>query len=126
MSGTVIRLAAAAAALGFACGCAQTSAPAAAAGESHSSILVGSSPAAGSTVSAPVNELVLNFDPPARLMEITVTGPDGVMPTMITPVGEVRRYSVPLSGLGPGDHRVDWRASSGGAMHSGSFGFRVQ
>jgi len=119
-------LAAAAALIGILGGCAQPPSPAAPASSSQDSILVGSSPAAGSTVEGPINELVLNFDPPARLMEVTVTGPDGTMPTMITPVGEVARYSVPLPGLGPGSYRVDWRASAAGSAHQGSFGFRVQ
>ncbi len=115
-----------AALIGLLGGCGQPPAPASPANAAQSSILVGSTPAAGSTVDAPVNELVLNFDPPARLMEVTVTGPEGVMPTMITPVGEVPRYSIPLSGLGPGSYRVDWRASAAGSAHQGSFGFRVQ
>jgi len=107
-------------------GCTQPSGHASSANSAPSSILVGSIPAAGSTVEAPVNELVLNFDPPVRLMEVIVTGPDGAMPTMITAVGEVPRYSVPLSGLGPGSYRVDWRANAGGNAHQGTFGFRVQ
>jgi len=119
-------LAAVAALIGMGASCAQPPAPAAPASASQSSILVSSTPAAGSTVEAPVNELVLNFEPPARLMEVTVTGPDGTMPTMITPIGEVARYSVPLPGLGPGSYRVDWRASAAGSAHQGSFGFRVQ
>jgi len=115
------------AAAGLIAGCVEPSPPAPASShESHGSILVGSSPAAGSTVQGPINELVLNFDPPARLMEVTVTGPEGTMPTMITPVGEVSRYAVPLPGLGPGSYRVDWRASAGGEPHQGSFGFQVQ
>lgn len=113
--------------LGLLAACAQGDSPAQSpATTSESSILVSSSPAAGSTVSAPVNELVLNFDPPARLGEVTVTGPEGVMPTMITAVGEVPRYSVPLSGLGPGDYMVRWSATAGGQSHEGSFRFSVK
>lgn len=120
-------LAAASILLGLLAGCAQGEGPAqSSATTSESSILVSSIPAAGSTVSAPVNELVLNFDPPARLGEVTVTGPDGVMPTMITAVGEVPRYSVPLSGLGPGDYTVSWSATVNAQAHEGSFGFRVR
>lgn len=88
--------------------------------------LSSTTPAAGSTVAAPVNELNFIFDPPARLEEVTVAGPDGVMPTMITSVGEVPRYSIPLSGLGPGDYTVSWSATVNGQAHEGSFGFRVQ
>ena len=45
-----------------------------------SSILAWSKPDAGSTVAASVNELVLHFSPPARLGEVTITGPEGAMP----------------------------------------------
>ena len=89
-------------------------------------ILTWSRPAAGSTVSAPVNELVFHFSPPARLGEVTVTGPEGAMPMMVTAVGEVEHYSLPLSGLGPGRYTVDWRATLRGVDHRGSFGFEVR
>lgn len=110
------------------CGCAQSASYSARspAATAENSILARSSPAAGSTVSAPVNELVLNFNPPARLGEVTVTGPDGVMPTMVTSVGEVQRYSVPLSGLGWGDYVVRWSATVGEQPHEGSFSFSVR
>lgn len=91
-----------------------------------SSILAWSRPAAGSTVSAPVNELVLHFSPPARLGEVTVTGPEGAMPMMVTAVGEVEHYSLPLSGLGPGRYAVDWRAQAGGTEKQGRFAFAVR
>ena len=89
-------------------------------------ILASSKPAAGSTVSAPVDELVLHFSPPARLLEVTVAGPDGTMPMMVTAVGEVEHYSLPLAGLGPGRYDVAWRASRGNVEHSGSFEFAVK
>lgn len=120
-------LAAAAALFGLLAGCAQSPEAASSPSSSaESAILVSSNPAAGSTVAAPVNELVLNFDPPARLGEVTVTGPDGMMPMMITSVGEVPRYSVPVHGLGPGDYTVRWTATAGGQPHEGSFGFTVR
>lgn len=90
------------------------------------SILAWSSPAAGSTVSGPVNQLMLHFSPPARLMEVTVTGPEGMMPMMVTAVGEVEHYSLPLSGLGPGSYTADWRASVRGQQHQGRFSFTVR
>ena len=90
------------------------------------SILAWSRPAAGSTVSAPVNELVFHFTPPARLGEVTVTGPDGAMPMMVTAVGEVEHYSLPLSADTPGAYTVAWRASVQGREHQGSFGFTVR
>lgn len=90
------------------------------------SILAWSRPAAGSTVSAPVNELVFHFSPPARLGEVTVTGPQGAMPMMVTAVGEVEHYSLPLSALRPGRYTVEWKASARGVDYTGSFGFGVR
>lgn len=108
--------------------CAQAPAamPPPAASATSQSILAWSTPAAGSTVSGPVNELVLHFSPPARLGEVTVTGPDGAMPMMVTAVGEVEHYSLPLPGLGPGRYAVEWRALAAGAEQQGSFGFTVR
>jgi methionine-rich copper-binding protein CopC len=88
------------------------------------SILVRSVPAAGSTLSGPVNQLDLDFSPPARLHELTVTGPDGTMPTMITPAAEQAHYSVPLSGLERGKYSVNWRATVAQQEHKGRFSFR--
>ena len=48
------------------------------------------------------------------------------MPMMVTAVGEVEHYSLPLSGVGAGRYSVDWRASVQGVDHSGSFGFEVR
>lgn len=90
------------------------------------SILAWSTPAAGATVSTPVNELVFHFTPPARLGEVTVTGPDGAMPMMITAVGEVEHYSLPMSADTPGDYMVDWRATAKGREFRGSFGFAIR
>lgn len=90
------------------------------------SILAWTKPAAGSTVSAPVNELVFHFSPPARLGEVTVTGPEGAMPMMVTAVGGVEHYSLPLSGLGPGRYTVEWKATARGVDYNGSFGFEVR
>ena len=69
---------------------------------------------------------MLHFNPPARLDEVTVTGPGGTMPMMITPVGEVQHYALPLSGLGPGAYTAAWRATAQGREHRGSFGFTVR
>lgn len=90
------------------------------------SILQSSDPPPGSTVARPVNALVLRFNPAARLDEVMVTGPDGVMPMMITAAGEQARYSVPLPGLGTGSYTVAWRATAGARAHSGSFAFTVK
>lgn len=91
-----------------------------------SSILAWSRPAAGSTVAVGVDQLVLHFSPPARLGEVTVTGPEGAMPMMVTAAGEVGHYSLPLSELGPGSYTVQWRATARGVDHRGSFGFKVR
>jgi methionine-rich copper-binding protein CopC len=117
--------------LGAACAANSGDAPAQAVNASTeqpatATILAASKPGAGATVRAPVDELVLHFSPPARLLEVTVAGPDGTMPMMITAVGEVEHYSLPLSGLGPGRYTVAWRGSRGPVEHRGSFGFSVE
>lgn len=116
--------------LGLLAACAQQPPAGGAAGPAQaapsSSILAWSRPAAGSTVSAPVNELVLHFSPPARLGEVTVTGPQGTMPMMVTAVGEVEHYSLPLSADTPGAYSVAWRATRQGSDYQGSFGFTVR
>jgi hypothetical protein len=89
------------------------------------SILAWSMPAAGAKVSAPVSELVLHFSPPARLSEVTVTGPRGAMPTRVAAVGEVEHYSLPLSELGVGAVTIDWKATASGVDYRGSFGFEI-
>ncbi len=117
------------AAIALSTGCAQTGAAdptGTAETKAGQSILVSSTPAAGSTVSGPVNELMLHFSPPATLAEVTVTGPEGMMPMMPSPVGEVEHYSLPLSGLGSGTYTVDWRARAAGQEHRGRFSFTVR
>jgi methionine-rich copper-binding protein CopC len=111
-----------------ACAQAQTApaAPVAPAAQQQS-ILEHSSPAAGSTVSGPVDKLELWFNPPARLLEVKVSSSDKLaMPIMVHAVGEVGYYSLPLSGLGPGPYTVDWKASAAGQSHAGSFSFTVK
>lgn len=111
-------------------GCAQPAQPAAsqpvATPGTTGSILTSSSPAAGSTVGGPVNGLVLHFSPPARLSEVTVTGPDGAMPMMVTAVGESASYTLPVSDLGPGGYRVTWEAAAQGRTYQGWFSFVVR
>ena len=74
----------------------------------------------------PVNQLQLHFARPARLLEVTVDGPDGLSPMMITAAGETHDYTIPLPGLGAGAYRVNWRASAAGAPYSGVIGFTVR
>jgi methionine-rich copper-binding protein CopC len=90
------------------------------------SILASSNPAAGSTVDSSVDTLELHFNPAARLDEIAVSGPGGTMPMMVHSVGEVAHYSLPLSGVTPGAHTVNWRATAQGTEHRGSFSFTVR
>ena len=104
----------------------QSAAQSSAAQPAQGSPLASSSPTAGSTAAAPVNALKLHFNPPARLDEVTVRGPDGLMPMMVTAVGEVANYSLPLAGLGPGAYIVNWKAWSGGREYQGSFSFTVK
>lgn len=101
-------------------------AKAAAQNTADGSILAWTRPAAGLTVSAPVNELVFHFSRPARLGEVTVIGPEGAMPMMVAAVGEVEHYSLPLSGLGPGRYTVVWKATARGVDYNGSFAFEVR
>ena len=94
--------------------------------DSSAAILASSRPAAGSTVSAPVDELVLHFVRPARLDEVTLSGPQGTMPMMLSPAGEVQDYSLPVSALDRGAYSVSWRATAAGQEYRGSFGFTVR
>ena len=116
-----------AASLLCALGCSrQPVSPAAAAVPAQNSILSGSNPAGGSTVQGPVDNLELHFKLPARLDEVTLRGPDGVMPTMVHAVGEVPDYSIPLPDLGPGSYTVNWRAFARAQEHRGSFEFTIK
>ena len=90
------------------------------------SVLASSTPAGGSSVKGPLDSLALRFNPAVRLTEITVTGPDGTMPMMVTAVGEVKDYSLPLPGLGAGNHTVNWTAIAAGQSYQGSFEFTVR
>ncbi|MEO7240865.1 MAG: copper resistance CopC family protein [Sphingomicrobium sp.] len=90
------------------------------------SILAGSTPADGAVVRGPIDDLVLRFNPPARLDQVVVTGPGGTMPMIIDAVGELGKFTVPTSGLDAGAYRVDWRATAAGQEHRGSFAFTVR
>jgi methionine-rich copper-binding protein CopC len=94
--------------------------------QAGTSILAFSRPASGSTVGESVDALVFRFDPPARLDEVTVSGPDGLMPMMVHSLGETSDYSLPLSGLSEGIYTVSWRATSQGRGYQGSYSFTVK
>ena len=89
-------------------------------------ILARSNPADGSTVAGPVNTLQLKFARPVRLLEVTLDGPDGRSPMMITAVAETTDYSIPLPGLVGGTYRVNWRASATGHAYDGALTFTVR
>lgn len=105
----------------------QAPAPAVAGQDESGSLLESSVPSDGARVTASPENLVLNFRQPLRLAEVTVTSADGqTMPIMVTAVGLVRSYSIPISGLEPGSYRVQWRAlDAAGVSREGSFGFTV-
>jgi len=107
-------------------GCAARHSGEASAVDQPRSILAASTPAPGTTVQGPVDELRLHFSPPARLDEVTVASAAGLMPAMIHSVGESSDYSIPLSGLEAGAYTVKWRATARGRAYEGSFGFTVR
>jgi methionine-rich copper-binding protein CopC len=88
--------------------------------------LVSSIPKSGATADGPVDELRLRFSKPARLLEVTIAGPDGDMPTMVDSAGETYEYSIPLPDLGTGKYEARWRASAGGEESSGRLIFSVR
>ena len=92
----------------------------------ETAILAKSTPTDGSVVAGPVNQLQLRFARPARLLEVTIDGPDGLSPMMITAAGETTDYSVPLPGLGAGSYRVNWKASATGRTYNGMIAFTVR
>lgn len=101
--------------------------PVAASASAGQSLLASSNPADGAVVAGPVDKLELRFSRPARLSEVTVTAADGtIMPMMVTAVGEVLYYSLPLQGLRKGSYTVAWKASSAGTDYQGELGFEVR
>lgn len=93
---------------------------------SPSSILQRSSPADGVRVADQVQQIELWFEPPARLIELTITDSDRLtIPTMITSVEPTSYYSVPLPGLSEGVYTVSWRATAGGESYGGTFRFAI-
>ena len=92
----------------------------------ETSLLARSTPADGASVAGPVDTLRLHFARPARLLEVTIEGPDGLSPMMITAAGETVDYAIPLSGLGPGAYRANWKATAAGVAYSGVIGFTVR
>ena len=92
----------------------------------ETAILARSTPADGSIVAGPVNQLQLRFARPARLLEVTIDGPDGLSPMMVMAAEETTDYSIPLSGLSSGKYRAKWRASASGRAYEGALTFTVR
>ena len=88
--------------------------------------IVSSNPKSGTTVDGPVDELRLRFSKPARLLEVTISGPDGDMPTMVDSAEATFEYSIPLPDLGAGKYEARWRASVVGEESSGRLTFSVR
>lgn len=95
-------------------------------GSNPAELRVTSIPAAGSTVTGPVNQLVLDFDQPVALAEVLVKGPDGLMPMMIGSAGAQKHFEIPVPGLLAGSYEVSWRASLNGIAKRGNFAFTVK
>jgi methionine-rich copper-binding protein CopC len=89
-------------------------------------LLSASSPANGAIVKGPVRDLQLHFSPPARLIEVTISGPDGQSPMMVTAAGEQAHYSLPVAAERSGTYSVDWKASAKGHEDRGTFSFTVR
>jgi len=90
-------------------------------------LVASSRPADGATVAGPVSSVELHFSRPARLGEVTIASADGtVMPMMVTAVGEVLDYELPLSDLGLGRYSVDWKATAQGIDYWGRIRFEVR
>jgi methionine-rich copper-binding protein CopC len=88
--------------------------------------ILSSNPKPGATVDGPVDELRLRFSRPARLLEVTISGPDGDMPTMVDSAEETYEYSIPLPDLGAGKYEACWRALAAGEESSGRLTFSVR
>jgi len=89
-------------------------------------LAVRTSPAAGSTVTGPLNQFLFDFDKPVALGEVLVTGPDGAMPMMLSSAGKQTHFEVPLPGLMAGNYTVAWRASLDGIEKRGSLAFTIK
>lgn len=108
------------------CGAPQRSEATSSSASASALTVVSSNPSPGATVEPPVDELVLQFSRPALLIEVAVSGPDGLMPLMVHPAGETLRYSIPLPSLEAGPYDVRWRASAAGREYSGTVSFNVR
>ncbi len=93
------------------------------------SLLLESSPAAGSTVAAP-RQLTVRFnnriEKPLSRLRLVNEGGEAQPLTAPAADGPADHLTVGLPALGPGTYRVEWRVlSTDGHIVSGSFSFRV-
>lgn len=88
--------------------------------------LVKSQPADGAIMQEPVQQLVLEFKEPVRLMRVDLTKAEGApIDVDFTPsIGAGTRFDVALPELAPGDYRVHWMLmGADGHKATGSFRF---
>lgn len=87
--------------------------------------LESSLPADKARVSAPT-AIELRFSEAVRVTSLTLQQGTAAATKLAAPASAGKHVSVPVSGLTPGDYKVNWRvASADGHLMSGSFGFTV-
>jgi copper resistance protein C len=74
--------------------------------------LVSSVPRSKSTVSAPVKEVMLEFEGDVRLTAVVLTDSQGAMKKVgAVPTAVAKKFTMPVQdALAPGDYTVTWRA----------------
>jgi methionine-rich copper-binding protein CopC len=100
---------------------------AAAPAQAHS-VLPRSSPAQGAVLAAPPAAVELVFNERVQLTALRLRGPDGreiALPERRA-IREAQEESIRLPVLGPGEHRIEWRAiSADGHPVGGTIAFRI-
>lgn len=89
--------------------------------------LTGSTPADGTSLSAPPGEIVLEFADPVALTAVIVHEPDGAAHAMESlPTERSARFEIPAPELESGSYRIEWRAIED-TIHvtSGELGFEI-
>lgn len=82
-------------------------------------------PADKATVSAP-SAIELRFSEAVRVTSLTLQQGTAAASKLAAPASSNKHVSVPVSGLTPGDYKVNWRAASAdGHLVSGTFAFTV-
>lgn len=87
--------------------------------------LESSLPADKATVSAP-SAIELRFSEAVRVTSLTLQQGTSAASKLTAPTSASKHVSVPVTGLTPGDYKVNWRVASGdGHLVSGAFAFTV-